>query len=170
MSKHVDWPPIFLPRDLLDQFQTVPADLAAMFRIFVCDRFRGVAGKFDFLRCGRAVRDSVQLSLHRPSKVDRRWPGGAQHFGRGDRVHRCPHSEIHPVTGGGADQPRSAHAHFANRHRHLLDGGDILNHEPMRQRALVDQLHYTFVIRLQPDGAIRTACDIHRSERYAIMV
>jgi hypothetical protein len=51
--------------------------------------------------------------------------------------------------------------HIPDRHRHLLDGCDLLHHKPMRQRTLINQQHNPPIVWLEPDGAIRTARDVH---------
>ena len=65
-----------------------------------------------------------QLTFDRPGEIDRRrarvglatsWPPPRSSIFRGER------RQIHPVTGGRADQSRAAHMHLANRRRHLLD-------------------------------------------------
>jgi hypothetical protein len=38
--------------------------------------------------------------------------------------------------------------HFTNRRRHLLDGANIFDHEPMRQQPLIDESHHGLVVRL----------------------
>jgi hypothetical protein len=53
--------------------------------------------------------------------------------------------------------------HFANRRRHLLDGTDFFDHEPMRQKTLIDKLHDTFVVRLKPDCSKMLAVYLHMS-------
>jgi hypothetical protein len=51
--------------------------------------------------------------------------------------------------------------HFANRRRHLLDGTDFFDHEPMRQKTLIDKLYDGLVVRLKPDCSKMLAGDIH---------
>jgi hypothetical protein len=51
--------------------------------------------------------------------------------------------------------------HFANRRRHLLDAADFFDHEPMRQKTLIDDLYYGFIIWLEPDGPKMFAAYLH---------
>src|SRR5262249_11447058 len=51
----------------------------------------------------------------------------------------------------GPDQARAANVHFTDRRRHLLNRADFFDHESMRQKSLVDQLHNAFIIRFKPD-------------------
>jgi hypothetical protein len=53
--------------------------------------------------------------------------------------------------------------HFANRRRHLLDGTDFFDHEPMGQKTLIDKLYDGFVVRLKPDCSKMLAVYLHRS-------
>src|SRR6266571_4919497 len=69
--------------------------------------------------------------------------------------------EIHPVCRARADQPSSAHMHFADRSRHLLDRADFLNHETVRQKSLIDQLHDALIVRLKPDRSKILAANFH---------
>ena len=156
---------ILATRDLLDQLQAVHADLPAVFRILVRDRFRGFARERDFLLRGRASRDPHKLAFERAGEIDGRWAGGQQKRRSCTYLHFRQCREIHPVAGRGADQPRPAHVHFPDRHRHLLDGCDLLHHKPMGQRPLINQLHNPPIVRLEPDGAIRSARHVHTFTR-----
>ena len=51
--------------------------------------------------------------------------------------------------------------HFTNRRRHLLDSTDFFDHETMRQKTLIDELHHAFVAGLNPDGPKMLIADVH---------
>src|SRR5438552_18417586 len=69
--------------------------------------------------------------------------------------------QIHTVSRARADQPRSANMHFADRRRHLLDRADFFDHETVRQKSLIDQLHDAFILRLKPDRSKMLAAHLH---------
>jgi hypothetical protein len=81
---------------------------------------------------------------------------------RGCRMRRgFDRRKIHSVSRARADQSGPANMHFANRRRHLLDGTDFFDHEPMRQKTLIDKLYDGFVVRLKPDCSKMLAVYIH---------
>ena len=51
--------------------------------------------------------------------------------------------------------------HFANRRYHLLDCADILDHETIRQKSLIDQLHEAFISSLKANRSKMLIPDIH---------
>jgi hypothetical protein len=64
---------------------------------------------------------------------------------------RIDRRKIHSVSRARTDQSRSAYMHFANRRGHLLDSSDFFDHDPMRQKTLIDELHDGLIIWLKPD-------------------
>src|SRR6266699_4414984 len=70
--------------------------------------------------------------------------------------------KIHPVSRARADQPRSANMHFADRRLYLLDRADFFDHETVRQKPLIDQLHDALILRLKPDRSKMLSADLHR--------
>src|SRR5437870_8635462 len=51
--------------------------------------------------------------------------------------------------------------HFAERGRHLLDGADFFDHETVRQKSLIDQLHDALILRLKPDRSKMLTANVH---------
>ena len=51
--------------------------------------------------------------------------------------------------------------HLANRRGHLLDAANLFDHEIVRQKSLIDQLHHAFIVRLTPDGPKMFAANFH---------
>jgi hypothetical protein len=53
--------------------------------------------------------------------------------------------------------------HFPDCGRHLRDRVDILDHETMRQKSLIDQLHDPFICRVKPDRPEMLSAYLHVS-------
>jgi hypothetical protein len=51
--------------------------------------------------------------------------------------------------------------HFADRRRHLLDRADFFDHETVRQKPLIDQVHDALILRLKPDRSKMLAAHLH---------
>src|SRR6476659_10173676 len=51
--------------------------------------------------------------------------------------------------------------HVTNCLYHLLNGADFFNHETIRQRSLIDQLHHAVILRLKPDCSEMSAAYLH---------
>src|SRR5438034_8879847 len=51
--------------------------------------------------------------------------------------------------------------HFADCRRHLLDCADFFDHETVRQKSLIDQLHDALILRLKPDRSKMLAAYLH---------
>jgi hypothetical protein len=51
--------------------------------------------------------------------------------------------------------------HLANRRGHLLDAANFFDHEIVRQKSLIDQLHRAFIVRVTPDGPEMFASNFH---------
>ena len=102
--------------------------------------------------------------LDRPAQIDRGRPGRGQAFGGmldaavGGIL---GHGQRHAVGRGGADQRSAAHLHIADRPCRVIELCEAADHQLMRQKPLVDDLHRPPVIR-QPDRAHRPAGDVHR--------
>ena len=71
--------------------------------------------------------------------------------------------QVHSVTRGCTNQARAAHMHFANGRGHFRHRPHLLDHELVRQVALVDELDHAFVTALGPNGPVMLALDVHES-------
>jgi hypothetical protein len=55
--------------------------------------------------------------------------------------------------------------HFPDRGRHLRDRIDFLDHETVRQKSLIDQLHDPLICRVKPDCPEMLSAYLHVSVR-----
>lgn len=69
--------------------------------------------------------------------------------------------KVHPKARRRADQSRTAHMHLADGGRHLRDRRHVFEDELMRKKALIDDLHDTLVVWLQPNGLKMLPADFH---------
>jgi len=53
--------------------------------------------------------------------------------------------------------------HFPDCGRHLRDRADFLDHETVRQKSLIDQLHEPFIFRVKPDRPEMLSAYLHVS-------
>ncbi len=51
--------------------------------------------------------------------------------------------------------------HVADHRHHLLDRTDVFDHETVRQKSLIDQLHDALILLLKPDRSKMLAAHIH---------
>src|SRR3954451_24988260 len=54
--------------------------------------------------------------------------------------------------------------HLANRRCHLLDGANLFDHKAVRQKSLIDELHYAFIFWVTPDGPEMFVANFHNPE------
>ena len=59
------------------------------------------------------------------------------------------------------NQPRAANMHIANGRRHLLECAHFFDHELVRQKPLIDQLHHVRVFQLQPNRSEMLTAYLH---------
>src|ERR1700731_2652452 len=58
--------------------------------------------------------------------------------------------------------------HIPDGGRHLLNRGDIFDHETVRQKPLIDQLHDLLITRFEPDRAKMLTAYIHKLSRFIL--
>jgi hypothetical protein len=177
MGQHIDRLPFLSSGNLLDEIQAVLPDHPAMFLIFGGNLFGGCQCDGDLplhrfvpVRLGLSFGDAGQLPLNRPRQIYRRRPGSFE-------SHRCVGQvlikritpcrldccKVHPVSSARSDQARSPHMHFPDCGRYLRDRVDFLDHETVRQKSLIDQLHDLLICWLKPDRPKMLSAYLHVS-------
>src|ERR1700736_4210135 len=71
--------------------------------------------------------------------------------------------QIHSVSRARPNQARSPHVHLPDGGGHLLDRVDFLDHETVRQKSLIDQLHNLLICRVEPDRPKMLSAYLHVS-------
>ena len=172
MREQIDSVARFPSSDVLNQLQPMLPDHPAVLHIFVRDRI-GCAQSESHLFFRRfSIGHTPELALDRPGKIHRRRPcrlellrcvGYALIESRGCGT-RCRLNcrQIHPKPRAYADQSRSANVHFPNCRRHLFNIVHFFDDETVRQKTLIDQLHDTFIVWLNPNRSKVSAAYIHR--------
>ena len=171
MRQHIHRRTALACADFCQQRLPVHTDAPAIVGVLVCDGLRSCARQLDaHINLRWRCAQSLQLARQRPLKVYSRGTRYLQGLrGALKRSHKVcraalrslKRSQINAIAGSSPNQAGTAHMHVANGRGHIRHACDVFHHKPMRQPALVDDLHAARVVRGNPNGSAGLAVDLH---------